>query len=91
MRFHPRAPHIGMPGDEDQWKAWGEFQKSSLGPLYFRDGLKPKVDGTFEIPGVLPGDYQFFIGTNSYQSFTVEREVHGGENKPLDLGVIAVR
>jgi hypothetical protein len=61
FHFHPTAPHIGMPGDDAMWKAWAEFQKSPSGPLFFRDGLKVNADGSFEIPNVLPGDYQIFF------------------------------
>ena len=61
FHFHPTAPHVGLSGDDEMWKAWSEFQKSPSGPLFFRNGLKVQADGTFEIPGALPGDYQIFF------------------------------
>lgn len=91
MHFHPRAPHVGFPGDDEQWKAWGEFQKTDIGPIFFRANLKPNADGTFEIPGVLPGDYQFFVDSNGgYRQFTVEMEKPDAPNETLDLGTIGV-
>ncbi|MGI8602477.1 MAG: M56 family metallopeptidase [Verrucomicrobiales bacterium] len=90
MHFHPRAPHIGMPGDEDSWTAWTQFQKSSIGPIFFRTGLQSKADGTFEIPSVLPGDYQLFVDGNSGSQFSIESENAVGSPEPRDLGNISV-
>jgi hypothetical protein len=92
MHFHPCAPHIGMPGDADSWAAWSEFQKSAVGPIFFRTGLKAKDDGTFEIPNVLPGDYQFFVDGNAgYRQFSIEMESPDAPGETIDLGEIAVK
>ena len=92
MHFHPRAPHVGLPGDDDMWTAWGEFQKSAIGPIFFRTGLTPNADGTFEIPGVLPGEYQLFVDGNlGYRQFSVDAETADIPVSPLDLGEIAVK
>lgn len=91
FHFHPDAPHIGFPGDDDMWKAWSEFQKSPSGPLFFRSGLKVNADGTFEIPGVLPGHYQIFFSREgesqhvASSSFTVEPEVPGQKTEAQGL------
>jgi hypothetical protein len=91
FHFHPNAPHIGFPGDDDMWKAWGEFQKSPSGPLFFRSGLKVNADGSFEIPGVLPGHYQIFFSREGEAehvasgSFTVEPEVPGQKTEAQGL------
>jgi hypothetical protein len=71
-----------MPGDADSWAAWSEFQKSAVGPIFFRTGLKAKDDGTFEIPNVLPGDYQFFVDGNAgYRQFSIEMAVKPPQKK----------
>ncbi len=90
MNFHPTAPHVGGRGDENDWKAWIEFQNSDLGELYFRGNLKPHPDGTFEIPDVLPGEYQLFVQGGSSSKFTVETEKTNVPNAPLDIGVFFV-
>ena len=43
MHFHPNAPHIGFPGDDASWQAFAMFRHSEIGPLFFRDGLKPNA------------------------------------------------
>jgi beta-lactamase regulating signal transducer with metallopeptidase domain/biopolymer transport protein ExbD len=90
FHFHPTAPHIGFPGDDEMWKAWGEFQKSPEGALYFRSGLKVNADGTFEVGGVMPGDYQIFFkreGEDKYLAsgkFTMKPETV--QQEPMDIG-----
>ena len=97
IRLHPDAPHIGFPGDDESWKAFGAFRESDLGPLFFRDGLKPNADGTFKIPHLLPGRYQFFVsapGVENYAASTVivvEPETPGKAPPPLDMGDIAIK
>ena len=92
FHFHPTAPHIGFSGDDEMWKAWGEFQKSPSGPLFFRDGLKVKADGTIEITGVLPGEYQIFFSREAGKiqvasgKFDVGAEVPGQKAEPVDAG-----
>ena len=92
IHFHPRAPHVGMPGDNEVWAAWNEFKTSAIGPIFFRSGLKPNADGRFEISGVLPGDYQLFVdGNRGYRQFSVEAESGAAPAEPLDLGAIQVK
>ncbi|HOH30992.1 MAG TPA: hypothetical protein PLC40_15035, partial [Candidatus Hydrogenedentes bacterium] len=50
------APHIGMPGDEEQWKAQGAFAKSDKGRSYFRD-VPIAADGSFHIDEVPEGSF----------------------------------
>ncbi len=61
FHFHPEAPHIGFPGDDEIWKAFGQLKASPIGPALFRDKQPVKDDGTFEIKNMLPGDYQLFV------------------------------
>ncbi|HEX5105694.1 MAG TPA: hypothetical protein VFV87_17865, partial [Pirellulaceae bacterium] len=84
---------IGFPGDDAAWKAFGEYQKSEIGPLFFRNKQPVNADGTFTIENMLPGSYQFFVdGTHvAYRQFTVEPEVAGQAPGALDLGEIAVK
>jgi hypothetical protein len=96
LRFHPTAPHIGFPGDDAMWAAFGEFRGSAIGPIFFRDGLKPEPDGSFTFPKVLPGKYQLFVdddGGNrrSAGMFTVDPEKGEGSEQPLELGEIALK
>ena len=89
IHFHPRAPR---PGNKDAWTAQREFQNSAMGPLFFRSDLKPNADGTFEIPNVLPGEYQLFVAGNAgYRQFSVASEQADAPPAPLDLGEIAVK
>jgi hypothetical protein len=97
FHFHPDAPHIGFPGDDSAWKAFGEFQKSAMGPLFFRDKQPVNADGTFTIENMLPGHYQIFFSAPgagqhlAYTKITVEPEVAGQEPKPQGLGEIPVK
>lgn len=97
IRFHPEAPHIGFPGDDAQWKAFGIFRESAVGPLFFREGLGVSVDGVFRLDHVLPGRYQLFVsapGVENHAAFlvmSVPAETVGEEPDPLDLGEIPVR
>lgn len=97
MHFHPRAPHIGFPGDNASWQAFSLFEHSEIGPHFFRKGVKSNADGSFEIPRVLPGSYQLFVsapGLKNYggaKHFDVDDEVPDKAPPPLDLGEIKVR
>ncbi len=97
FHFHPTAPHIGLPGDDAMWKAWGEFQKSPQGPLFFRNDQKVSADGTFAIPNVLPGDYQIFFsepGTKQHlasSKFDVLPEESGQAATDVVVGEINVQ
>ena len=96
FHFHPTAPHVGFPGDDLAWKAFGELQQSPIGPLLFRNKLPVNADGTFEIPDMLPGDYQLFVSVPDvekyvgYKQFTIEPEMVGANAATLDLGEIQV-
>ncbi len=91
FHFHPTAPHIGFAGDDMMWQAWRDFQNSPKGPVFFRDGLKVNVDGSFAIPGMLPGRYQIFFSKDGEKShvassqFTVEVEKPNVKPAPLIL------
>lgn len=97
IRVHPTAPHIGFPGDDLAWKAFGELQKSPAGPLLFRDKLPVNADGTFEIADMLPGRYQLFVSAPDvenyagYKQVNIEPELLGANAAPLDLGEIKVK
>ena len=97
VHFHPNAPHIGFPGDNDSWKAFGKFRTGAIGPLFFRNKLQPNANGTIEIGEVLPGRYQMFVsapGVSNYAGFAhirVDAEKPGEVPQSLDLGEIAVK
>ena len=65
--------------------------------MLFRDQQPVKVDGTFEIAGILPRSYQLFVSAPgvhnyaAYVSFSVEQEAPGEKPAPLDLGEIKVK
>jgi len=92
FHFHPTAPHIGFGGDEAMWSAWTAWQNGSLGPVFFRKGLKVDEKGAFEIPGVLPGNYQIFFSEpegNQFVatgSFVVPAEKPGETPAPQSIG-----
>jgi hypothetical protein len=90
FHFHPTAPHIGLPDDDEMGKGWGALLKSPAGPLFFRKGLKVNPDGTFEIPGVLPGEYQIFFTRAGERAaggkFLVPPETPGVKRDPQDIG-----
>ena len=92
FHFHPTAPHVGLPGDEKMWKAWGTLQKSPVGSLFFRNDLNVNVDGTFEIQRVLPGNYQIFFhfagekGNIASGKFVVSPEMPGVKPEPQNIG-----
>jgi hypothetical protein len=92
FHFHPTAPHIGFGGDEAMWSAWTAWQNSSLGPVFFRKGLKVDEKGTLEIPGVLPGNYQIFFSEPEGKqyvatgSFVVPAETPGETPEPHAIG-----
>jgi hypothetical protein len=97
LHFHPTAPHIGFPGDDVMWKAWGELQKSPAGPLLFRDKQPVNADGTFEIADMLPGHYQLFVSAPDlqnhagYRQVSIKPEIFGAKPAELDLGEIKVK
>ena len=97
FHFHPSAPHFGRPGDEIMWKAWNEFKQSPKGPVFFRDGLKVDANGTFEIPGVLPGSYQIFFSKAGEKSHVATGQFRVGEEQgeeqpePMDTGEIKAK
>ena len=97
FHFHPTAPHIGFPGDDEIWKAWGELKASAIGPLLFRDKQPVKEDGTFVIENMLPGRYQLFVsapGFTRYAASTsveIKPEVLGEKPAAQDLGTITIQ
>ncbi len=52
------APHIGMPGDEELWRAQGAFAESDKGRLYFQD-VPIAANGTFHMDEVPEGSFFF--------------------------------
>ena len=82
LKYLPKFPQVGgFHGNV--WHAYVRWERSLVGPLYFRSELKPNADGTFEISHVLPGDYRLFVtatGAKHYAGgteFSVEREQPG--------------
>jgi hypothetical protein len=97
FHFHPTAPHFGRQGDTAMWSAWSALQKSPIGAVFFRDGLKVNADGTFEIPAVLPGSYQMFFSRGGEKEhlatgkFIVPAETSGTKPEPQSIGELRCR
>ena len=97
FRVHPNAPHFGGPGDDTQWVAWSAFRRSPDGATFFRDGLKVAQDGSFEIPKMLPGNYQIFFTQKDGKTkagsgvFRLPREDWEGDSEPFDAGEFRAR
>ena len=97
VRIHPTAPHVGFPGDDAAWKAFGELQQSPIGPLLFRDKLPVNADGSFEITDMLPGDYQLFVTApdaenySAYRQVSIDPEVPGAKPGAVELGEIKLK
>ncbi|MEO1982847.1 MAG: hypothetical protein ABGZ24_20240, partial [Fuerstiella sp.] len=97
FHIHPNAPHYGREGGALEWAAWHTLKNSPTGPQFFRNGLAVAADGTFQIPGVLPGYYQIFFsqeGRKQYIAsgkFRIESEIHDVATLPTDVGEFRVR
>ena len=97
LRIHPTAPHIGFPGDDALWEAFGKLQHGPAGPLLFRDKHAVNADGTFELADMLPGDYQLFVSAPDvqndvgYMNVSIKPEVPDEKPAVHDLGEIKVK
>ena len=97
FHFHPQAPHIGFPGDDESWKAFNALRHSPQGPLLFRHKQPIGRDGTFTIENMLPGRYQLFVSAPGFKNyaasihFIVDPETPGEKPADKDLGVITVK
>src|SRR5262249_31950339 len=89
-------PPVGFGGGNEAWKAFGQLQKSDIGPLLFRDKLPVESDGSFVIEKMLPGRYQLFVSAPGFTNYaasalvTVEAEAPGQAPAILKLGDTAV-
>ena len=105
FKYLPEVPHLGglerrraFTGrlNWEDWQKYDMWERSSVGPLYFRSGLKPNADGSFEISHVLPGRYYLFISAPDAThyvgraDFSVEHEQPGEAPPPVDLGEIKI-
>src|SRR5262249_16171847 len=96
LHLHPTAPRVGFGGGNEAWTAFGQLQKSGIGPLLFRDKLPVESDGSFVIEKMLPGRYQLFVSAAGFTTsaasalVTVEAETPGQAPAILKLGDIAV-
>jgi hypothetical protein len=89
------APNAPRPADESGWRGHALVRRSNIGPLYFREKLKVKADGTFHIDGVLPASYQLFVASEDRSVYVVSpfrvEPLPGGESEePHELGEIRV-
>jgi hypothetical protein len=77
--------------------AYRLWRDSPIGPIFFREGLKPDADGSFALADVLPGHYRLIISApgerDSAGSFpvNVEAERLGEAPAALDLVEIEVK
>jgi hypothetical protein len=87
LRLVLEAPHVGFPGDDAMWKAYGEFLQGERGKAFQRD-FTPAADGTFRLDNVPQGRYQL-IGPVRYASrVVVEPMPLGASDEPMNLGDI---
>jgi hypothetical protein len=93
----PPIPREGNAPDGGVVKEqFGLWSASSIGPIYFRSGLKPAADGTFEIPRVLPGRYLLSVSTPETPDgacraeITVDPEGPEDQRPRIDVGQIPV-
>jgi hypothetical protein len=94
LRVHPRAPHIGFPGDDEQWAGWNALRQSSLGKVVFRNDVAVKTDGSFRIEGLIPESYQLIVndsgkGLRGGTSFILKRDDQA-TNRVQDIGDVRV-
>ncbi len=61
LRVHPRAPHIGFPGDAEQWAGWSALRESPLAKTVFHDEIAVEADGSFRVEGLIPEWYQLIV------------------------------
>jgi hypothetical protein len=95
LRIHPRAPHIGFAGDDEQWQGWANLHRGPLGATVFRDAIPVRNDGTFQIEGLVPEWYQLFVNDggkrlNGGTSFRLSPEAGGADGRRQDVGEIRV-
>ena len=77
LRVHPTAPHVGFPGDDEQWQGWTALRNGRLGATLFRDVTPVGKDGTYRIEGLVPESYQLMVNDGARRlragtSFTVK-------------------
>jgi hypothetical protein len=105
-RLALRAPHVGLPGDAEQWAAYGKFLTGERAKLYCRDDIPIRPDGSFRVEGVPQGEYQLIVwvygraigddaragqvATQTGTSLTVLPMPAGQSAEPLDVGTIQV-
>ena len=58
VNIHPVAPHIGMRGDGEMWKAWGAFAKTPEGGDYFHYNVPVDASGAFQLESLPAAEYQ---------------------------------
>ncbi|RYD25737.1 MAG: hypothetical protein EOP86_26930 [Verrucomicrobiaceae bacterium] len=91
-------PPEGTPDNETRRQVFENFRNSPEGAPFFRDGLKPSADGSFEIPGMLPGTYRIFAtipggdGTlvNAGTLIRIDQESPNEPPAPVDIGELVL-
>lgn len=97
IRFRPVAPSPSFGGADLLWQKYNQFRTSPVGPLYFRGGVRPNSEGSFEIARIMPGRYQLFVSSPDADRFVgamnleIEPEQPGEALEAVELGEIAVR
>ncbi len=82
------APHLGMPGDNEMWKAQGEFFQAVQGAKYHHE-VVTDAEGRFRIPRLPQGNFEIdgaWIAKDSQRRFEVNPMDSGKSDEPLDLG-----
>ncbi len=87
---------VGKGGDVEERRAYHFWQSCPIGQLYDHGEISPRADGSFEIPDVLPGDYNVFVRDAESKLFVgsgvfeVESEQLSPPPATLDIGEIKV-
>ena len=79
LRVHPTAPHVGFPGDDEQWQGWSALRNGRLGATIFRDVIPVGKDGTYRIEGLVPESYQLMVNESA-------RRLRGGTSFHRETG-----
>ena len=85
LRLVLEAPHVGFPGDDAMWKAYGEFLQGDRAKAYQRD-FTPGPDGAFRLDDVPQGTYQLIGPVRAPGRVVVEPMPGGSSDHPLHLG-----
>jgi hypothetical protein len=86
--IRPPAPHFGMSGDNDMWKAQNEFFQAVQGVKYHHE-IVTDAEGKFHIDHLPQGSFEIdgaWIVNDKQRRFEIKPMNNGKSDDPLDLG-----